>query len=335
MFINTKALLDVLHMLRHGIAPKAIVLQSDCFVFQKNIIYSYNDEIAISHPFKIEINGAVPAKQLLNFLEKIEEEEIKVTQKDNFLLVKGGNYRAKIKIILEITLPVKQETGHFNALPYDFTTAIKFCLFSCSKDQTKPALTCIHVHQGRVESSDSFRMTIRYLDDDKCFSKPILIPHVAAKSLVTFDVVEYSTSPGWLHFKTENEVVFSCRTYISMTFPNIQRIIDVEGEQVDLPKKLNNVIKRANALIDNGNFNNPRISLTIGNGKFIVKSKGNFGYFEENCSINYKGESKNIKVHPEYLAQIIELCNVMEISKNQLRFEGDDGEFVHVFVCFT
>ncbi len=331
MIVNTKALLDVLHMVRSGLTSKAMVQQSDCFVFHKNKIYTYNDEISISYPFKIDVNGAVPAKEFLNLLKRIKQKEIHVTQTDSGLLIKGKNNKANIRIVSKIALPIDQINmpDHFDLLPKEFTTALKFCLFSCSKDMTKPALTCIHCNQYRIESSDNFRVTVRFFDDSY-FVQPLLIPSVAAKSLATFDVVEYATSPGWLHFKTDKGVLFSCRTYVGMTFPDVNQIINVKGKKVNLPNNLDDVLKRACVFTETKTHAGDRISVELSDGKLIVRSKGDVGWFEEFCVISYKGNTKNFEVHPEHLLYIFYLCDTMEVTKNQLIFEGKAKEFIHV-----
>ncbi len=331
MIINTKALLDVLHMIRSGLTSKAMVQQSDCFVFHKNKIYTYNDEIAISYPFTIDINGAVPAKEFLNLLSRIKQKEIHITQTNSGLLIKGKNNKANIKIVFKITLPIDQinPPDHFDSLPKEFTTALKFCLFSCSKDMTKPALTCIHCNQYRIESSDNFRATVRFFDDFY-FVQPLLIPSVAAKSLTTFDVVKYATSSGWLHFKTEKGVLFSCRTYVGMTFPDINRIIEDKGEKVNLPDNLDDVLKRACVFTETKTHAGDRVFVELSEGKLTVKSKGDVGWFEEFCMISYKGNIKNFKVNPEHLLHIFYLCSTMEVTKNRLIFKDRSGEFIHV-----
>lgn len=336
MIVNTKSLLDVLHRVRSGLTSKAMVQQSDCFIFHKNKIYTYNDEIAISHPFMIDINGAVPAKEFLNLLSRIKQEEIHITQTDSGLLIKGKNNKANIKIVFKITLPIDQinPPDQFDSLPKEFTTALKFCLFSCSKDMTKVALTCIHCNQYRIESSDNYRVTVRFFNDSY-FVQPLLIPSVAAKSLATFDVIKYAISPGWLHFKTEKGVLFSCRTYEGMTFPNVDRIINVKGEKVTLPDNLDDVLKRACVFTKTETHAGERVSVELSDGKLTIKSKGDAGWFEEFCVIPYKGNTKSFDVHPEHLLYIFYLCNTMEVTKNRLIFEGKYGEFIHVVSLLT
>lgn len=332
MIVNTQALLDVLNMVRSGLTAKAMVQQSDCFVFHGNKIYTYNDEVAISHPFEIDINGAVPAKEFLNLLSRIKQKEIHITQTDSNLLIKGKNNKANIKIVSKITLPIDQinPPNQFNILPKEFTTALKFCLFSCSKDMTKPALTCIHCTKGQIESSDNYRVTVRFFDNDSYFPQPFLIPSAAAKSLTAFNVIKYAISLGWLHFETEKGVLFSCRTYENMTFPNINKIIDIKGKQVNLPDNLDDVLKRACVFTETKTYAGDRVSIELSDGKLTVRSEGDVGWFEEFCIVSYKGNTKKFEVHPEHLLHIFYLCNTMEVTKNRLIFENKSEDFIHV-----
>lgn len=332
MKITTQLLLDAVQLVQSGVAQKEVVQQSNCFVFNNNRIYTYNDEIAISHPFEIDINGAVLADELFGLLNKTKQKELDISQTDKGLSIKGAKFKANINISSEIVLPIDEisETGTFFALPKDFTEALKFCLFSCSNDMTQPVLTCVHAFDGAMESSDNFRITVRYFEDSDYFKSPILIPSNAANTLLKFDVVEYSSNKGWLHFKTTNDTIFSCRTYENMEFPDISEFINIEGEKITLPNDLAKVLARAEVFSSDKFQFDERVTVIIKEGKLIIKAKGDAGWFEEFCRIRYKGEDKRFEVHPKFLSYIFELCKIMEVGDKNLRFEGKNHEFVHV-----
>lgn len=332
MKTNRALLLSALQLVQPGIAPKEVVQQSNCFVFTNDQVFTYNDEIAISHPFTTDINGAVLASELMGLLNKTNQEELNITQTDAGLSVTGAKFKASIKIASEITLPIDEisETGVFSGLPEDFTAALEFCLFSCSRDMTKPAVTCVHATEDRLESSDNFRITVRYFDENIYFVDPILIPFDAAKVLVKFNVVEYASNKGWLHFKTKEGTIFSCRTYENITFPDVSRFTEMKGELVTLPNDLADVLLRAGVFSTTKFHTDDRVTIIIEEGRLVVKAKGDAGWFEEFCRIKYKGRQKKFEVHPEFLSYIFELCKTMEIGDDRLRFDGRDEEFVHV-----
>ncbi len=330
--MNVQTLINILQLVQPGLAQKEIIQQSNCFVFSNDRVMTYNDEIAISHPLVTDINGAVLANELFSLLTKTKEAELDIIQTDQGLSIKGGKFKASITIASEITLPVDEisEYGVFAALPKDFTKALKFCLFSCSKDMTKPALTCVHVIDDVMEASDNFRITVRYFDSTY-FAQPVLIPSNVAKVLSNFDVVEYSSNKGWLHFKTSGQTVFSCRTFENIIFPDVSQFVDTEeGEVIHLPKDLADVLSRAGIFSGTKFHTDERVKVIITPGKLTVKARGDAGWFEEFSRIKYKGEEKKFEVHPEFLSYIFELCDSMEIGEYSLRFEGKEEEFVHV-----
>ena len=332
MNINTKSLLSILQLIQPGIAQKEVVQQSNCFVFTKGRVFTYNDEIAMSHPLISVIDGAVLADELLGLLSKTKQEELDISQTDAGLSIKGGKFKANIKIASEIVLPIDEisQPEIFFPLPENFTQALKFCLFSCSRDMTKPALTCVHAIEDRLEASDNFRITVRYFDDYHYFEFPLLIPADAAKALVKFDVVQYASNNGWLHFKTTDETVFSCRTYENITFPDVSQFIEMKGELITLPNDLTDVLSRAGVFSSTKFNTDERVTIILETGKLIVKAKGDAGWYEEFCRIKYKGPQKKFEVHPEFLSYIFELCKVMEVGDGKLRFDGSDSDFVHV-----
>lgn len=325
-------LLHALQLVQPGISPKEAVQQSNCFVFIEGRVSTYNDEIAISHPFNIDIHGAVLANELLGLLNKTNQPKLDIINIDGGVSITAGKFKASIKIASEITLPVDEisEFGSFSDLPKDFIEALKFCLFSCSKDMTKPALTCIHAIDDRLESTDNFRITVKYFDEYAYFVNPILVPFEAAKALIKFNVIEYACNKGWLHFRTKEGTVFSCRTYENIKYPDVSRFMDMEGEQLNLPNDLPDVINRAMVFSTTKFHTDERITVLIQKGKLVVKSWGDAGWFEEFCKIRYKGKDKKFEIHPEFFSDIAKLCPVMEIGHDRLRFEHVGGRFIHV-----
>ena len=48
---------------------------------------------------------------------------------------------------------------------------------------------------------------------------------------------------GWIHFKTEKGTEYSCRTFFGDTFPDVSKYMDVQGEDFELPKSIEEVIR--------------------------------------------------------------------------------------------
>ena len=99
MKVNRESLLKELQAVQPGLSTREIIEQSSCFVFKKNKVITYNDEIACSHPTCLKITGAVLATSFINILQKLEEEQLFVELTKGELLLSGK--RKKIGLRME------------------------------------------------------------------------------------------------------------------------------------------------------------------------------------------------------------------------------------------
>ena len=60
--------LKALDLIKPGLAKNSLVEESETVIFDNDRIYSYNDEIAISCPFKTGITGGIHSQELHKFL---------------------------------------------------------------------------------------------------------------------------------------------------------------------------------------------------------------------------------------------------------------------------
>ena len=213
MKYNREQLLKILKLVAPALASKEIIEQSTSFVFVADQVVAYNDEIAVSHPLKVGLSGAVKAEEFLKLLGKLKDEEVELDTTENELLVKGKRSRAGITLEATISLPLDiiQEPSRWNSLPEGFLEALAFCHFSASKDMAKPVLTCLHVEGEMVESCDNFRLTRHRLG--KRVREGFLLPASVAKILVGYAPKEYGLTGGWVHFRNADAVVFSARIF--------------------------------------------------------------------------------------------------------------------------
>lgn len=331
MKTNRQKLLSTLSLVKAGLASKEMIEQSTSFVFSNGRVFTYNDEIAISHPLDLDLEGAVSAAELLGLLSKAKDEELDLEVSGEGLLVTGKKFKAQIKLAAEITLPLGevQIPDAFLPLPDKFAEAVKFCLFSASSDMTKPALTCIHATEFWVESCDNFRLTVRYFDEHRYFPDPILIPLNAARELVSIRPIEYAVKGGWVHFCTEEDTLFSCRTYADLQYPNLDALMDVpEGGEVKFPSDMKEMIGRAGVFSASKIKTDERVRVGIAEGKLTIKGEGDAGKFEESSRVRYSGEPTHFYIAPQFLASVLELTDEAVVGVDRLKFEGND--FIHV-----
>jgi len=248
--INRKELRDALEKVRPGLAgQKELVQQSASFAFMGDRVVTYNDEISISHPVKsLDIRGAVRADVLFGYLNKLSTDEIDVDYTDEQIKISAGRATAGLVLEKEVKLPVQEigEVGEWQAIPEGLVDAIRFCIPACSRDLSRPALSCVHIAGTNVEGSDGFRIT-RYTLSKPFPISEVMLPILSASALVNYDVTEVAEGEGWIHFKSDEGTVFSART-IAVTYPDTEPFLDFEGPELHLPKSLVKALDRAQVI---------------------------------------------------------------------------------------
>lgn len=332
MKINRVKLLNILSALRPGLASKEIIEQSTSFLFSDGLVITYNDEVAVRHPLDLDINGAVQGKELFALLNKLKDEEIDIEATDSELILKGKKSKAGIKLEVKTTFDDTLKTignpEKWTKIPKGLLNAISFCLFSVGKDMTKPLLTCIYANKNEVMSGDITRITLYQIEES--LKTSLCIPGQSAQQLKNYDLVEYSQTDGWLHFRTKDNVIFSCRILVG-DYPaeKIKNFIKTtDGDAFKLPDDLSETLERA-GVFSATKFNaDDSIRVTISDGVLVVRGEGTAGWFEETTRIRYKGDDVEFDVHPEALQAILKHTNEVSISKNILKFECAD--FTHL-----
>ena len=322
MKINRNEILKTLVVLQEGLSQKDIN-QFSSIVFKKNYAFSYNDEVAVSHPIKTDIVGAVPGKELYQLISKVSSEEVELTIKDNELFVKGSRAKAGLRLEAEILIPLDElgTPDKWVGLPENFCEAVSFCMPTCCRDLTFPALVCVHITSEYAESCDNYRVSrFEFVEASKAFKKPILVPARNLKSILNIEPVEFASTDGWVHFKNEDNVVVSSRVYQD-EFPDVEGFLKVKGKKTNLPKKLNEVLDRANVLSDG-----ERITIDIGGDSLTVKAQGKAGWFEEKVK-TIEGVDCEFDITPEFLKSVLKLDAEMIVGKTMLAFKGEN--FIH------
>ena len=330
MKVSRKDLLQVLSAVQAGLATKEILEQSTSFVFADGFVYTYNDEIAISAPIDVDFEGAVQAAEFLKLLNKTPDTEIDLEATDAGLVVKSKKYTATIKLAAKILLPIDKLDipDKWSKLPSDFAKAVGFCLFSVSTDMTKPALTCIHAFDNRVESTDNYRLTIRKFDK-KYFKEPLLIPANAAKELTSFNATQYSAADGWIHFSTDDDVVFSCRTYLELAFPILEKVIELKNPgELKFPADVEEALERTSIFSASALQIEQHITVSLDDKLLTLEGSGDAGKIKETARVRYKGDPCSFKINPGFLSTILKLKSTALVGDSKLRF--DDDTFTHV-----
>ncbi|HDY89495.1 MAG TPA: hypothetical protein ENH82_15455 [bacterium] len=324
--MNKTKLQQALEIVKPGLASKEMIEQSTSFAFIDGRVVTYNDEISLSHPVEgLEIEGAIQAEELYKLLSKIkqEEDEIEISIEKNEVILQVGRMKAGLSLQQEIKLPLEEigELSRWKTLPEDFIRFVGLAMQVCSRDMSRPVLTCVHVNKnGQIEGSDGFRI-IRCELEKEMPVKTFLIPANSAAELVRLQPTKVAEGSGWMHFKTDEETILSCRTFQD-DFPDCEPFLKVEGVEIIFPKTIKEIVGRAEVFAKRDHFLDETIEITIGKKRITVKSRSDSGWFEEGANIRYNDEPVSFSITPYLLKDILTETPVCALCEDRLKFEG-------------
>ncbi len=319
--------LKALTNVKPGIAGKEIIEQSTSFVFKDSRAIAYNDRIMVSHPFPVDLNGAISAEELFSLLSKVTDEEISMTQKDDLLHIKGWRFKAEIAFQVEVNLPIGEipMPKKWLSLPKGFSEAIGHCHKIASTDMSKMGLTNISIRQSYVEACDGYRaMKHEYESDGKALpKKPLQIPAMSAKELARHEITKYGLTDGWAHFKAKDKTIFSCRLGMG-EYPETSKIFEgsEKGALVKFPDELDKIINRAVVLADKDDVTNDcSVKISVEKDKLTISSESAQGKFQETCKVDSHRKDFEFSIDPETLVYVLK-----HISKAKLSSWANGGK---------
>jgi len=331
MKVNKEELRIALEIVKPALGSNETVEQTTSFAFMNDKIVTYNNKISISHPINLNIEGAINAIELYQFISKISNEEVDLEWERDQIIIKAGRNKVGLVIESEIKLPIEEvgKISQWKDLPEDFIEGLSFSLIACSNNESKPIITCIHIREdGFIESTDNHR-AIQYKLRSSKGLQTVLIPGEYCKEVIKLNPTKIAYGEGWVHFKTKLDTIISCRTF-KATFPDISKIIEVRGESIEMPQITNKLIDKAMIFTDTDiESNNKAIQIIIDNGVIIVKGKSSLGsWFEGRGRVKYNGKLISFSIIPNLLKDILERTNSLVIGKNKLKFESDNWIYI-------
>ena len=332
--IKKAVFLDALTKVKPGLANKEIMEQSVHFILDQDRIWTYNDQLAISHEIRTGITGAVRAVEFHALIQKIEGELIWFEQQQGQILIETESAQATINIepdikAKSITVP-GINSKQWAELPKNFSTAVRACLFSVCKALDRPALNCLYVSESQVISSDRHRCTWHALDAP--VNSPFLLPFVAAKEIHQYNPYKVYPDKKWIHFVNRERTFFSCRT-IDEPYPveQVMGAFNTEGEQLPLPNTLNTAVEFAGTILVEDFALDKFVTLSVEPGLITCGGRSDLGQASQKIEYDngYTGERIDVLVNPVFLNEIIDRLQTVIIS-DRLLFEGEG--FKHAIV---
>lgn len=225
MTIEKKSLLEDLQLCMPGIETGQRILEgADTFVFDNGFIHTYNDVISVRVPISQQglleesISGAVSANEFFKVISKMPSDEIKfsITENNSWLLKSG---RAKVEMALhnfdfESRLQKLQPTDDWQTINGDdFISALAGVRMTVNKTSLSGAF----ISGKEIYSTDGNQVNKYDLADDY----PVfwISDKALAELLKLKNINALQLQDNWLHFRTENDVIFSVKTLQAENFP--------------------------------------------------------------------------------------------------------------------
>lgn len=332
--INKKDLLDVLDLLKPGLSGgRSIIEQTTHYLFMKDRIATYNENVCLVVPFPIGFSGSVKAEEFYKLISKVSADKIQLTLKENQIVMRAGKssfglaYEQSGEIHGMID-SLRHNQLKWITLPEGMKEAIVLCSFSASKDVTKPGLAGVFINNDEVLSSDNYRISWSRLE--KGLGESFLIPTSSAVHLMNYDLDKFCLSESWIHFKGKN-LFFSIRL-LEEEFPEkAKEFFPKEtGEEFELPKELAGVLDKALVLLQEDLLLDKQVSLTFEDKEILCEvEKQDLGWFKEKIAMENDVEKMEVKVNPIFLKEILKhTTKIILVDEGRLLFTS--GNFKHL-----
>lgn len=316
MKINKQELLKALSAAKPGLSAKEIVEETVRFIFTGKEVTTFNDKICIIIPFETDFACSVHGDEFYKILSSIKEEEVDITVVDNQMKINAKKTKAGLSTIIGekervISLIENLQTstkkkGFWKKLPEDFLQGIYLCMFTASKDMTTKVRCCVAVKGDKIFSTDNLRIS-RYILSSEM--EEMLIPARDAMELVKYEVKKYGLSDGWVHFITNEGIMFNCRIMLGdYPFTSISKYFREPENEIEIPVEMKEVMKTA-AVVAEGEVDIAKVvEVIIEAGKIICKSedKGKKWLVKEIDFPEYEGDKVLFYVNPSFFAQVLD-----------------------------
>lgn len=336
MKTNKKNLIALFENLKAGLSgANETTEQSNCFAFVDKRVHTYNDEISVSapNPFPRFSNAAISSKEILALLSKLSEEEIDISFSDTEMHIKSGRVKAGLILQNNIEMPIQEIIfpEKWYSLPAEFKDGIRNCITTVGKDEGQSILMQLHCSDMIIQSSDNEKASRSFMKSK--FRKAMLIHSTAAKYLIGIDELDkYYPDKDWTHFKTKNDVIFSCRNEnIPREYPDLSEYFNPDGFSFRFPVGMGKILERASVFAETAFEHENLVQIIITEkGTIKVRAEGETGWIEETKRIKQKPDTEiKFSINPRNLQQILKQQSYETIVGSELIWlETENFKFV-------
>ena len=324
MIINREVLLNALRTVKPGLSTKEIIQQAMHVMFMGEYVATFNDVISVLCPFKTDFKCSVNGEEFYKILEGIKEDEVEVDVDKDHIVVNSVKTKAgfstlvgeqeKVDVMVEKLLEITSKPKFFRSLPKDFIKGMSLCMYNADKDMTKGINRCVAVRENEVFSTDSLRIS-RYIMDNKVRDE-LLINGRDVFDLVKYDVVRYGLSSGWVHFQTDDGVIFNCKTMKGeYPYKRVSIWCKVPEPKIEMPPELQDAMRNAAVLATGEVDISKQVEVTIKKNTIICKSEKERGWMVKEIDCSYKGKELTFKINPIFFAQVLESATSLSLTQ--------------------
>lgn len=342
MKVNRIELRNILTAVRPGLALREFQEQTCHFVFSKTEISTFNGKVCITHPYKTDDAFSVKGEEFFRLIDGIPDDEINLALIKNKVQIRSKTTTASMAILAEeqATVPAmiaeaRAGIDEWKSLPSNFTEGASLCSFSCCPDLTRGIDACVMFEGPYVASKDTARACLFTLSKD--FDDSIFIAAKEAMELSKFPVTEFCADEKWGHFKTEDNVIFTCRI-LKGNFP-LEKMISVYAEMGDLPRldfpsELKQVVESTAILAGMSSDQSGKyVKITIKDGEMIIRAENELGVIEKSLLTKYEGDPIDVDINYKFLSQILDKATSVSFKGNMVHFLS--GSFQHVIATMN
>jgi hypothetical protein len=318
-----------------GISAKETVEQSTCFVFRDGWILSFNDEVACRAKSGLpkEFVGATKAEQLVTSLREFKGDFLKFSlSKDVLSITCTETEGLDVAWDNQILLPINnvERSKDWKDLDPDFVEAISLVRRCADKGGTEFIPSCVHITADFVESMGNFQAARWEVKTP--LRAPFLVRRNAVQCITSLGVVEFSETDNWIHFRNSSKTVLSCRRYANASdFPDLSKVLTVEGNLVSLPGGIVDVLKKC-SIFTSQLGDDPRIRMTLCPKRIKVVGTGVTGSYWKVYEIEYEGRTLDFFAVPEVLMQVFQRHRECVISEDRLLVDMGNYKFVTILL---
>jgi DNA polymerase III sliding clamp (beta) subunit (PCNA family) len=333
MKVNKDKLKTALEAVKPGLSNNEIIEQSTAFAFTNGRVITYNNELCVSYPLEgVDIECAVEASELYDFIGKVKKEEIDIELTDDVLVIKAGRAKAGFPVEREIKMPVDSvfERKEWKWIPENFLKACKFAIQSCSKNEIHFNLMCVHVKDnGEIEATDNTRLSHWDLGDLLKIETSFLIPANSIREVIKLNPKYITVEEDWVHFQNETSAIISCRT-VDDNFPDISKVLNrkKKGTELNFPENINEVLDKAQVFLSKEIESARSVNIISKGNLLLVESKSDRGWFKEEIDLEENIDEFEFIINPVFLKDILKESNQCKVYNDMLEFRGDDWVYM-------